>query len=490
MRNIYKYGLALMVSATLTTSCTKSFEDINTNPNSPVKAPLTNVLAYAIRDHAYQIYDVWGDMNEPSTYAGHLAKIQYMDEARYNYRTNTVENLWTYYSRDLKNLQLVIDGAKADGKSNMQATALTFQTLIWLSATDRWRDIPFTTALQGDAGVIAPTYSKQEDIYPELLSRLKTAADLFNKKGGDDLGAGDVLFKGDTGKWLKFANSLRLRIAIRISGVAPALAKTNVEEITGNPTLYPVITSNDDNAFLIWPGTLPYYEPWAFDQFNPAGNRDDHSVSDVLVDNLTALNDPRLSIYAKPATLDGVYRGALIGPTDAGQIKPISRYSRIGARFRDNRAGFTPFLRAAEVSFDLAEAASLGWNAGTTTSSAYNNGVTLSMDENGVSATDAATYLAGSGAYDGNIKTLYLQKWIALFKNGNEAWAETRRTDVPLLPVASGTTYTGHNRPPFRYPYPTTESQLNSANSAPYVSSVKDSFWGKQMWWDTRIGVN
>jgi hypothetical protein len=488
MKKLYKYGAGLLVLTTVFTSCTKDFDNINTNPNKPVVAPLTNVLAYSIRDHASTTYDAWGDMNEPETYSGQLAKIQYIDEARYTYRANTVENLWTYYSRDLKNLQLVIDGAAKDGKTNMQAAALTFQTMVWLSATDRWRDLPFTTALQGDQGVIAPTYSKQEDIYPELLKRLKTAADLFNKKGNDQLGVGDVLYNGDVNKWMRFANSLRLRIAIRISKVAPAIAKASFEEVTGNPALYPIITSNADNAFLYWPGELPYYEPWASDQLDPASKRDDHGVSDVLVNSLTALSDPRIATYAKPAQSDGTYRGAPIGPTDAGLVKPINRYSRIGARFRDDTKGFTPFLRASEVSFDLAEAATLGWNSGTTAVGAYNSGVTLSLGENGITGAAATTYLAGKGIYSG-VASIYMQKWIALFKNGNEAWAETRRTDVPLLPAASGSSYAGHNRPPFRYPYPVTETQLNSANSGPSVAQVKDDFWGQKMWWDTRAGV-
>ena len=477
-----------MAAAIFMSSCTKNFEEINKNPNNPGDAPYTNVLAYAIQDHGYQVYNSWGDLNEPSTYSGQIAKIQYLDEARYNFRANVVENLWTYYSRELKNLQIVVEGTKKESKSNLQAAALTFQAMIWLSATDRWRDIPFSNGLQGDNGVIAPTYATQEEIYPALLANLKEAALLFNKNSADLLGPGDILYRGDVAKWKRFANSLRLRIALRISKVSPALAKTTVEEITGNPSLYPVITSNTDNAFLIWPGDLPYFEPWAYDALNPDTKRDDHGMSDIIINYLTDLKDPRLSIYAKPAA-DGTYRGAPVGPTDAGLIKPISRYSRIGARFRDDRKGFTPFFRAAEVSFALAEASTLGWNTGTSAVAAYNAGVTLSLTENGVSSADISTYLAGSGAYNGDVKTIYLQKWLALFKNGNEAWAESRRTDVPLMPAASGSAFAGHNRPPFRYPYPNSEINLNTANSAPFVATVKDNFWGKQMWWDTRAGV-
>ncbi|MCL4640930.1 MULTISPECIES: SusD/RagB family nutrient-binding outer membrane lipoprotein [Olivibacter] len=489
MKKIIKYSFGVGILALVATSCTKNFEEINTNPNSPTEAPLTNLLAFSTRDHAASFFDAWGDMNEPSTYAAHLGKIQYIDEARYIFRPNSVENIWTYASRDLKNLQIVIEDASEQGATNMQAAALTVQSMIWQATTDRWRDVPFTDALKADEGSITPKYSTQEEIYPELLNRLKIAAELFNQNGSDELGNGDLIYGGDIDSWKRFANSLRLRVATRISNVNPELARAHIEEILTNPSVYPVIETNDQNALLMWPGELPYLEPWADDQFNPSSARDDHAVSDVLVNQLKSLSDPRLSVYAKPATADNEYRGAAIGP-NALTPAALNMYSRIGARFRDNRSGFTPFLRASEVKFLIAEAAFKGWSAGVSAQQAYNDGVRLSLEENGVSATNIAAYLAGGGAWKNNLNDIYLQKWIALFKNGNEAWAETRRTDVPLLPPASGTPYSGHNRPPFRYPYPNSEINLNGPNSSEFVSSVVDNFWGKKMWWDTREGVN
>src|SRR5690606_4343017 len=195
--------------------CTKNFMEINTNPNSPVEAPASNVLAWVIRDHGSNIYNSWGDMDEPSTYAGQVAKIAYIDESRYQFRDVTVENNWTFASRELKNLQLVVDQSREAGNTNMEAAATVFQTFIWQFATDRWRDVPFESALKGDEGVILQEYSKQEDIYPELLNRLKYAAELLNQGGIDELGNGDVLFGGNLERWKRFANSLRLRLAIR-----------------------------------------------------------------------------------------------------------------------------------------------------------------------------------------------------------------------------------------------------------------------------------
>jgi len=72
-----------------------------------------------------------------------------------------------------------------------------------------------------------------------------------------------------------------------------------------------------------------------------------------------------------------------------------------------------------------------------------------------------------------------------------EGWSLYRRTGIPKTHyIAPGTTYTGHNSPPFRYPYPQSELTLNGANSKPFQDEVIDDFWGKKMWWDTRTGVN
>lgn len=482
---IYMAVLGFVVTSIA--ACTKNFEDINTNPNDPTEAPLTTVLSYVLKDHAAEFYNTWGDMNEPSTYAGHLAKHAYIDESRYVFRPNVVENMWTISSRELKNLDIIMQRADEieGGAVNMKAVAMATQGMIWMVATDRWRDLPFTEALQGDEGVISPAYSTQEEIYPAILAQLKEAATLMNQNAGDLLGDGDILFNGDMMKWKRFTNSLRLRAAIRISDVAPDLARQHIEEIAGDPGTYPVMQSNADNAFIWWPGSAPYQEPWQAD----AGARDDYSMGIYLIDQLKNLDDPRLSVYAKPGS-DGEYRGYPIGPKeDDAKGWDDGLYSRIGSRFRDNAAGFSPFMRASEVQFILAEAAEKGWSVGVSAEDAYNKGVTLSLEENEVPAADIDTYLAGSGSYDGDLETIYLQKWISLFKNGQEAWAESRRTDVPQMDAADGSPYPGHNRPPFRYPYPTSETQLNEANSAQYVAEVEDNFWGKQMWWDTRTGV-
>lgn len=482
---IIRISFLFLFTAILLAGCTDRFEEINTDPNRAKDAPATNVLAYVLRYWTATMHDPWNDMNEPSTYAGYLAKIQYIDEARYTYRPGVVENKWYYTYITLNNVNEIIVKAEAEENTNLLAVARIMRAYIFQTATDTWRDIPYTNALKIREGSLLPSYDTQDKIYPALLTELKAAADAIADGATGSIGEGDILFGGDAKKWQKFANSLRLRLAMRISAVDQALASSTVSEILTNPTRYPIMASNADNAFFWWPGSSPYEEPWYADY----KGRDDHAVSDVLVNILTELGDPRINVYAIPATSDGKYRGYIIGAATQPNLTTVSR---IGARFRLDPAGFSPYMRYAEVMFHIAEAAQKGFSTGSfTAESAYNEGVKASLLENEIEQTDITAYLADKGKFNGTLDQIYLQEWIAMFKQGMEGWSLYRRTGIPKTHyVAPGTTYTGHNSPPFRYPYPQNELTLNGGNAKPFADEVVDDFWGKKMWWDTRTGVN
>ncbi len=484
---ILKYAL-IAVFGVLLLGCTKDFKKINTNPNASADAPITNVLAYCIRYTCSTYFDAWADMNEPSTYGGHLAKKQYIDEARYVFRPGVVQNNWHYLYITLNNVRDVMNRANEEGLTNMVNVARVWEALIVQMGTDRWRDMPYSEAVSLDNGILTPKYDTQEEIYPAVMDLLKQAADGLGAGGDDDLGVGDILFSGDVDSWLRLANSLRLRMALRIANVNPTLAKQVAEEITGNPSKYPLIKENSQNAFFWWPGASPYYEPWA-DDFR---TRDDHCVSDILVNVLKDLDDPRLPVYAQPNGY-GEYVGCEIGGPDAITSGHAMKYSLIGPRFREDLAGFSPIYRAAETYFHLAEAAARGWNVGISAKDAYEAGVTASLEENSVAGA-AAAYLAGEAAFDGTLDQIYLQEWISLFKQGMEAWSLYRKTGIPTTHhIASSLAesgYSGHNTPPLRYPYPINESSLNKASSEGPMADVKDDFWGKKMWFDTRTGLN
>lgn len=492
-RYIKNFAMTLVLGAMVFgSSCTDSFDDINTDPDSPEQVPTTNLLAYSLYYTSYRLYDRWFLMDEPMTFCGYASKMTYIDEARYNYRTNVQDTNWEYLYRILTNVKDIEKRAEFAKTDNMLNVAKVLEVNLMQTATDRWRDVPYTDAAKMTDGVLQPKYDKQEDIYPALLKTLKEAADGFAAGGSDDLGEGDLLFKGDVVKWQKYCNSLRLRLAMRISGVSPALAKETVEEVLGDPATYPIMESNDDNAFFRWIGTDPnYYEPYA-DGYRT--RKTEYCAADVIVDHMNQRSDPRRPAYFQPtpkSVSNGTieYKGYVIGAAENGVA---AEYSIWGTRFFTDLGGFSPYMRVAEPWFCIAEAAMLGWNTGITAEEAYNKAVRFSMEENSVANADIEAYMAGDGKFTGDKKQVYYERWIAMFKQGMEGWSLYRRTGIPdnLYPAPGRpANYANHNVPPFRSPYPDKERNLNNANCAPFDAEVVDNLWGKQMWWDTRTGV-
>lgn len=500
-RNIRKIAMTLLAGSLMWSAagCTSSFDEVNTDPDNAAQVPNVNLLAYSIYSTSKRFYDRWFAMDEPMTFCGYVAKMSYIDEARYNFRTGVQDANWEYVYRILNNVMDI--QRKAGTDINLLNVAKVMEVTLVQIATDRWRDIPYSEAVRMEGGVLTPKYDTQEQIYPALLAKLKEAADSFaDDAATDDISGGDLLFHGDLTKWRKYCNSLRLRLAIRISEVSPQLAQATVEEVLGNPDRYPIMESNDDNAFFWWQGSdSNYYEPVA-DQYRTRKN--EYCASDVLVDNLLRHADPRIAVYCSPTPssqtegdadyTDGtpVYRGYTIG---AGENAVAKNYSRWGYKYGQDLGGFSPWMRVAEVYFHIAEAAQLGYNTATYGDAAtnYEKAVRHSMEENGVDEAAATTYLADKGKFDHTLQIIWYEEWVALFKQGMEGWSLYRRTGIPENNyIAPGRTqYQNHNVPPLRSPYPSTELNLNKTNNAPYNAEVVDNLWGKPMWWDTRKDI-
>ena len=256
-RNIRKIAMTLLAGSLMwsTAGCTSSFDEINRDPDNAAKVPNDNLLAYSIYSTSYRFYDRWFAMDEPMSFCGYVAKMSYIDEARYNYRTGIQDNNWAYVYRILNNVMDI--QRNAEKNINILNVAKVMEVTLIQIATDRWRDVPYSDAVRMESGILTPKYDTQEQIYPAMLAKLKEAADSFaDDAATGDISEGDLLFRGDITKWRKYCNSLRLRLAIRISEVSPELAKTTVEEVLGNPDRYPVMESNDDNAFF-WCGKAP-----------------------------------------------------------------------------------------------------------------------------------------------------------------------------------------------------------------------------------------
>ncbi len=490
MKNILKLSTVTSLAVTLLLgSCTNSFEEVNTDPDALETGSPTNMLGYVLRATA----SVQGGFDATEAWAGYISKIQYMDNYSYLPTNNTYGNKFSNCYR--MNVQLddvlSLTDENADSFKNIRWAARIFKEYLWLLNTDQFGDMPFSEANKIEDGVMKAKYDSQEVIYPAILENLKTIADEMSEgEGTDNIGDGDFLFGGDVQLWRKFCNSLRMRAAMRIVNVAPDLSKSTIEEICQNPSKYPLLETSDENAYFYWQGTDPYFEPY----YNDFRTRDDYGMSNIFVNHLKSTNDPRISAVMQPAETDNEYRGYENGALSApSNIKTISR---MGVIYRETPDGFTPLLKSCENYFIKAEAALLGWNVGTTAEEAYEQAVRISMEDNGIAEADADAYLAGAGKWDGTLERIYMEEWVALFKENCEAWSLYRRTGYPKEILTSGE-YPGkfcifgtaHNDVPFRMPYPNNEYLYNQDNINAAVVDIVDNTWGKQMWWDTRTGV-
>ncbi len=512
MKRIYIKTFAILFTVLFATSCTKNWETMNTDPNNPKDAAYTNVLAHSIRYIGSVMFDDWQGMNNFCSYTGQITKIQYTDEAHYQYRDNVVYNAWSDYYETQLDLSKLIEKAKAAGNSGQEGAALTWSVYLWQMAADQWGNIPYSQAIQGESkGNYTPVYDKPSAIYNSLFAKIEEANDLLAHPktvtgSTDQLGEGDIIYHGSFAEWQKFANSIHLRLAMRISNVDPAKAQAEVEKILGDPSKYPIFESRDDEAKLKWTGA-PYYEPYYYNHY--IRNRDDHGMAKTLIDTLLSFNDPRIAAFAKRNSA-----GLYVGQVEGSKSGDVRHTSRIGAMYRDDPKGYTYFLRYAEVQFNIAEAGLRGWNIGSyTANGAYAAGIAASFDETysgELSPLDVKNESADLAAYMANPKValtgvvgapfnmdpstdlvkVYIQKWISMFKEGQELWALQRRTNYPPMAAAPGSNYPGHNVGPFRYPYPSTEFNLNGTNATAASAGIVDHFWGKQLFWDVRTGVH
>jgi hypothetical protein len=458
-------------------SCKKALDETNINPNASEKPEPAFLLTAAIKNTADSYWGTANNMNSSLLFVQHWAAIQYTDADRYILTNTSFQNLWTTgYTKGIVNLNELIKIAEASGHTNYKGVALVLRSWIFCLETDAYGDVPYSQA-GAITEYLSPAYDSQRDVYLGLLKDLKTAQGLLNPSG--ETIQGDIIYSNGIANWEKFANALRLRIALRIADREPELAKQTLAEVTAEGGTY--ISSNAENAQL-------KYE--ASPNQNPVSNifdtRNDHRVSKTIIDKLNALNDPRLPVYASPAESTNLYTGVPNGLTtgDAAALG-LTRTSKPGAYFLAPAAPAV-IISYAEVLFGRAEAAARGL---TTENAAqlYSEAITASLSQYGIGATAIATYKANVAVqYDASNfrKSIGEQKWIALFGQGLEAFAEWRRLDYPeLRPAAAGAL---NGAMPVRFIYPGTEQSLNPAQYQAAVAHQGPDLLTTRLWFDVK----
>ncbi len=471
---------------------------VNENPNSPTDAPAGAVFTSGVINGVGRFLGWFYTGRVTELLAQHLAQAQYPDEDQYKRLeggdTQGVFN--TPYTSELEDLQKVVDAGTENERPAIYGPALAMQALYFQYLTDSWGDIPYSEALKGDdeERILSPKYDAQKDIYAGLLASLtKVAADLATP-GAVTLGSADPLYGGSPAAWQRFANTLHARVALRLINADPTTAASELQKALTGPG--GVFRSNGDNAVMRWPGDGVFDNSWAVN----FKTRDDHRLSRTLMDIMLGLNDPRIPIYAQPTTADPTkYTGMPNGLRADSANKWLNIASRLGERFFPGATTYGTFggaggsepsfvLTYAELMFIRAEAAQRGI-AGLTAGQAagfYRDAVTASLEQWGVGSAAITAYLANPNvAYKGGVeglKQIAVQKWIALFTDGGNAWAEWRRTCQPATLVAGPAAVV--NFIPRRLKYSTTETTANPDNLAAAVARQGPDNFGTRMYWD------
>lgn len=521
-------GFASMLAWGLS-ACTGNFLTYNTNPDEVTEEmldrdnfrvgafiPQLQMAVLPVHPHQFQVsQNLTGDV-----YAGYMCGIGEWNGGRNGTTCDFVIASWQ--DIPFRDILVNVMGADRSVKENMGTDQLSepvvaFSTILKVAALHRLADLfgplPYSKVAQG--GSLEIEYDSEEQLYKSFLSELTHAVNSLTdftqrNPGKYPMAEYDLVYDGDYSKWVKFANSLKLRIAMRCSLVDPALAKKNAEEAVNHP--YGVIVNTADNAALRSGHGLVVKNPLQtiWDTYS------DCRMGSVIQSYMTGYKDPRLATYFSEVTINGNngYFGGRTGVAITSKI-PWVPLSAPKGLFTDPLVWMT----ASECSFLQAEGALNGWNmGGTTPEEAYNQGIRLSFEEKGAGSADA--YLADNTSKPADFKNyifnahnhaaqsaitikwsetdsrekklerIITQKWIALYPNGAEAWSEYRRTGYPKqFPMINNFSPDVDNSVgPRRIPFPEREYLLNNNNVVKAISLLSKPVdgGGTRLWWDVK----
>ncbi len=469
--------LYISISLLMLASCTKDITRFNEQTKSPATVPPETEFANAVRNMTDGIASPNVNTNVFRFTVQHWAATTYQDEPQYDFTTRAIPQAW--WSRMYKDVLADLQDAKthisastsldAAVQKNQLAMADLMQVYVYATLVNSFGDIPYSESLNSDN--LFPKYDDAKAIYTDLFSRVDADIAAMSTAAAGFSSSSDFLYKGNVSKWIKFANSLKVRMGMTVADVDDAKAKAAVEAADAN-----AFSSAADNALFQYSVTTPNCNPIWTDLIQ--SGRQDMVACDTLIKKLQALSDPRLSKFFKPNDA-GVYVGGQLGVnnTFSNVAKPSDMVSVANAP--------ALVLDYVEMEFYRAEAKERGYNVAGTAEQHYNNAITASILYWGGTATDATAYLAQpSVAYTtaaGNWKQkIGNQKWIALYNRPVEGWTEVRRLDQPVLnaPVGAKSGF------PNRFTYPGNEQQLNPANYKAAAGAIGGDNVETKLFWD------
>jgi len=467
--NSTKYILATIVlfcTLSLWFGCTKKFEEFNTNPAALTDEQSLRLVPTAIGPiemgllSSFQVtQNLSGDayagyMMSPTNFAGGINNLNYALVDGWNGRPFTEQ-----YTQIMAPIKKIADAGARTTSPDIWGVALLIQVYAMDRVTDKFGPIPYTKT--GTSFRSIP-YDDQKTVYTAFFKQIDTAVSNMrsflssNAPIKNRIGNSDFIYAGNLAKWIKFGNSLRLRLAMRISKIDPATAKIQGEIALSAPE--GVLTDNVDNAWLTsgkqndyWLVTFLY-------------NRD-NMLNASFGTYLDGYSDPRAPKMALPATQAGIagkYAGIRLGvDVLKGDYKTFTAFNYV-----DTYKQYAPHMvmNASEMWFLKAEAALRDWVGAGDAKTNYEKGIQTSMDQwgvpiggylndatskqvdytdpinpanNAVAISSITIKWDDAASKEQKLERIMTQKWLAIFPDGLEAWAEYRRTGYPkIFPVA------------------------------------------------------
>lgn len=521
-------GLVLLAGATLLNTGCKKYLDVNTNPNVAQDVPVDQLLpssqismASALGVDLQVNGSIWSQYwtQAPSS-------SQYKIFEQYSPSASTYDRVWgLLYSSSLEDLDRIEKKATASNQSQYVGLAKILKAYEFQVVTDGWGDIPFSEALKGlpeDGANTAPKFDAQAAVYDGIIKMVQDGRTLLEGSGSDQAISGDLVYGGDKDLWIKFANTLELKMFLRLSEKNPTKAQTGATAIMTSAGANGFIDEGED-AIINYGSAAGNQNP-LYAEMVGLQSVQNLVASATSVDSMNSNNDYRLFVFYNYLS-NGSFAGLAQGFYTASASTSVSIPNHaVGADVRNDASALAPvkFITSYESKFLQAEAAARGWGGAGTDAALYDQGIHASFaayssnfaeqelllaDVGDVSANGnpitapillSADYgyyaytqgdtLYGvdpaywsqyptAGSVQDKLRFIITQKWFSMNGNqGFEAWTEWRRTGYPDFFTISVNSIIGNKFPRALF-YPDVEVQRN--RSFPGQRLITD-----KVWWD------
>ncbi|SFC39744.1 Susd and RagB outer membrane lipoprotein [Parapedobacter composti] len=520
-------------SMALLNACTDKFETYNTNPHEATEEMMShdnlktgaffsqlqrNVVLFKDGSNMDADYQVSQGLTS-DIYSGYVAPTGTwyggVHNGSYAFITNWIETTFrSGFSSIMPAWQAIAEIAEEQGLPEVAALATIVKVEGMHRVADAYGPIPY---LNYGSGSLQNDYDGLDEVYYRFFDELNESIEVLTQfvqanPNATLLEQYDLIYGGNVTNWVKFANTLRLRLAMRIVYANPTKAQQEAEQAIANPI--GLITQPQERTSLKHTSNLVYYHPLFEIAYN--FNAGEVRMGATMDAYLNGYEDPRRGAYFTP-TVDGGYHGVRLGIVTSVWTPYVS--NRISNLNVDNSTTEIVWMTAAESYFLRAEGALRNWNMGGTAQEFYRAGIAVSFDENRVGSADAyinnltnrpiefrdnaegsafhanapngPTIAWNEGdPFEVNLERIITQKWIAGYPDGPEGWAEFRRTGYPRLipPVENRSNGTiSNNVQVRRIPYPQSEYNNNRAGVQVGISKLGGADnGGTKLWWDKK----